>query len=365
VRTDADGDFSLSETNNGRNRFFRVQARLVSADLEVGDGFLEDLTSIDIADRNWRTIWKSGSQLEGPRVSVGTRVFASGNAFDLGDAIARRQAVIWYMLRTAIDRLEDEDGWFAFDRKITALYPSHSVVGHSYNDTPSGKIRVHQGQPDDEWRPESVLAWFMLMWHDLHTHGARKLSGYPSADFAYGFAAFASNALLHELWGLRLDRPLNRRGVLLGLELSTLDEIESSDVGTKNVLRLLRFGERHGWWSHLFGIAQTYPEGRPDDDGDGEPDHPMEVGVKYRLDGRQLPPGPHFLSLWDILRTFRANPAKGWNTDLQVGNPDNGVLAFVERAVGIHDLGEDVHQMLTRCIDPLGTSEPFESLPKS
>jgi len=87
-------------------------------------------------------------------------------------------------------------------------------------------------------------------------------------------AAFASNALLHELWDVRLDRPLNRRSVLLGLELSTLDEIESSDVGTKNVLRLLRFGERHGWWSHLFGIAQRYPDGRPDDDGDGVPTIP-------------------------------------------------------------------------------------------
>jgi hypothetical protein len=365
VRTDADGDFSLSETNNGRTRFFRVQARLVSADLEVGDGFLEDLTSIDLADRNWRTIWKSGSQLEGPGVSVGTRVFASGNALDLGDAIARRQALIWYVLRTAIDRLEDEDSWFALDRKVTALYPSHSVVGASYNDTASGKIRLHQGQPDDEWHPASVLAWFMLLWHDLHTHGGRKLSGYPSADFAYGFAAFASNALLHELWGVRLDRPLNRRGVLLGLELSTMDEIEGSDVGTKNALRLLRFGERHGWWSHLFGIAQTYPDGRPDDDGDGVPDHPTEVGIKYRLDGRQLPPGPHFLSLWDILRTFRATPAKGWNTDLNVSNPDNGVLAFIERAVSIHGLGEDVHQMLLRSIDPLAITEPFESLPKS
>ena len=43
VRTDADGDYSLAETNNGRTRFFRVQARLNSADLEVEDGTLEDM----------------------------------------------------------------------------------------------------------------------------------------------------------------------------------------------------------------------------------------------------------------------------------------------------------------------------------
>ena len=39
-------------------------------------------------------------------------------------------------------------------------------------------------------------------------------------------------------------------------------------------------------------------------------------------------------------------------------------MKFIERAVDIHDLGDDVHQMLTRSIDPLGTCEPFESPPK-
>ena len=36
VRTDADGDFAVSETNNGKSRFFRVQARLYGVDLVAG-----------------------------------------------------------------------------------------------------------------------------------------------------------------------------------------------------------------------------------------------------------------------------------------------------------------------------------------
>jgi len=86
--------------------------------------------------------------------------------------------------------------------------------------------------------------------------------------------------------------------------------------------------------------------------------------VKQRLDQRQLPAGPYHLSLWDMLRTFRANPAKGWDSDLEVGNPNYSVLRFINRAVDIHELGEDVRLMLRRCIDPLATDEPFESLPK-
>jgi hypothetical protein len=362
VRTDADGDFALSETNNGRTRFFRVQTRLVSADLVVEDGTGGDIKSLDLLDRNWRTIWKSETQREGPAVSVGTRVFASGQPLDLGTAIFRRQALIWYVLRSAIDRLEAEDPWFSVNREIKAIYPANTFLSTSNSDY--DKIHLTQGQPDDDWYPDVVLRFFMLLWQRNHTDGLRKMSGFPSAAFAQGFALFASNALLHELWGLRLNRPLNRRAVAAELALSTLDEIESSEPGVENALRLLRYGDRKGWWSHLFGTAHAYPDNRPDDDGDGEVDHPDEVGVKYRLDARELPADPYHLSLWDILRTFRANPAKGWDTDLEVGNPDYSLIRFVDRAVDIHDLGEDVHVMLMSCIDPLSTDEPFESLPK-
>jgi hypothetical protein len=349
VRTDADGDFSVSETNNGRDRFFRVQTRLKSADLEVEDATLDDIKQLDVTDRNWRTVWKSNGQLSGPAVSVGTRVFASGQPLDLGDAANRRRALIWYVLRTVIDRLEDEDPWFATADKVVVVYPARSVIATSYVGYADAKIYLAQGPPDDEWHPLSALAWFMLLWNQYHREGA-------STRFTEGFSGFASEALMHELWGRRLKRPLNRRAVAAGLELSTLDEIDSDASGTSNVLRLLRYGDRQGWWSHLFGSAQQYPDNRPDDDGDGEPDHPDEVGVKYRLDGRVMPAGPHHLSLWEILRTFKPR------SDLDEW--DGGVVGFVDRAVDVHDLGEEVRTMLKRSIDPLALTEPFESLPK-
>ncbi len=362
VRTDADGDFALSESNNGRTRFFRVQARLVGVDLAVEDGTLGDITSLDLLDLNWRTIWKSETQREGPAVSVGTRVFASGQPLDLGNSTFRRQALIWYVLRTAIDRLEDEDSWFSVNREIKAIYPANTFLSTSNSDYDT--IHLVKGQPDDDWYPDVVLRFFMLLWQRNHTDGLRKMSGFPSAAFAQGFSLFASNALFHELWATRLAKPFNRRAVAAELALSTLDEIEGSEPGVENALRLLRCGERKGWWSHLFGTAQSYPDNRPDDDGDGEVDHPDEVGVKFRLDGRVLPAGPYSLSLWDVLRTFRASPAKGWDTDLEVGNPNYSLLRFIDRAVDIHELGDDVRTMLRQCLDPLAIDEPFESLPK-
>ena len=366
VRTDADGDFAVSEANNGNSRFFRVQARVYGVDLVVEDGTLADFGALDLADRNWRTIWKSGTQREGPAVSVGTRVFASGQSLDLGDPIFRHQALIWYVLRTAIDRLKDEDPWFAIGSQTKALYPSNPFIHDSFNS--ASRLYLHE-HPDDEnpevaWHPAFVLQRFMLMWHDFHTVGQREaLRGSPNAHFAEGFSLFASNALLHELWGVRLERPLNRRATATELAMSTFDEIEDSDTGVQNALRLLRGSEREGWWSNLLGTAQSYPDNRLDDNGDGQVDHPDEVGVKYRLDKRQLPAEPHSLSLWDILRTFRANPAKGWDTDLDIENPLSSVLWFIDRAVDIHEISEQTRQAIRQWLDPLGTSEPYESLP--
>ncbi len=170
VRTDADGDFSVAETNNGRTRFFRVQARLNSSDLEVEDGTVDDITSLDVLDKNWRTIWKSGSQLDGPAVSVGTRVIASGQSFDLGDPIFRRSALVWYVLRSAIDRLNAEDAWFAITPEVKAIYPARGGFGTSWNGS-NGRIYLHRDEPD-AWHPDVVLFRFMLQWHDYHTDGS-------------------------------------------------------------------------------------------------------------------------------------------------------------------------------------------------
>ena len=363
VRTDADGDFSLDEANNGRTRFFRVRARLNSADLEVEDGTIEDIGSLDVLDRNWHTIWKSSGQLDGPAVSLGTKVIVAGQSFELGDATFRRSALVWYVLRAAIDRLEAEDAWFGpTTPEIKAIYPAHGGLGKSWNGT-NGRLYLHRDEPD-AWHPDVVLYRFMLEWHDQHTYGGRALTDFPNTEFAHGFARLASNALMHELWGIPLEVPLNRRAVARGLELSTLAEVESSEEGVRNALRVLCGDQRQGWWSHLFGTALAYPDNRPDTEAPGTPDHPDEVGVKHRLDGRRVPAGRNHLSLWDLLRTFRANPSKGWTTDLDTSDRDSSVLRFIDRAVDIHDLGDDVRLMLRECIDPLATAEPYEHLPK-
>lgn len=382
VRTDASGRYSLNESNSGKTRFFRVQARLVSGDLEVNDSKLDDVMALDPFDKNWRTVWKSEKQLEGAAVAVGTRVFAAGGGYDLGNETFRRQALVWYLLRTVIDRLVQEDPWFAMKRKIAAIYPAHVASGTSYANGLTRMVYLHQGKADDDWHPETVVHEFMHLWNydhnqgtinwlgavcslrgehpiDLDTHNTQEN---PNVAFAEGCSNWASNALRHAIWGVRLHRPFNRRHVAKSLGLSTLEMVEKSEYTVDSALRLLSCGENRGWWSHLFGTAETAPRNLPDDNGNGIPDFATEVGVA-RLGGLDVPAGVNSLSLWDVLRTFRASPANGWDTDLQVGNVDYGIVRFIDRAVDIHHLGEDVRLMLKRCIDPLATDEPRDALP--
>ena len=234
MRTDADGDFTLRETNNGKSRFLRVRARLVGDDLEVNESKLDDLASFDLLDTNWRTVWESNGQLEGPAVSIGTRVFAAGGAQDLGNETFRRQALIWYVLRTAIDRLEAEDAWFAMNRKIAAIYPAHVDQRHVVCQRPDANDLPAPGQADDDWHPDMVLHEFMHLWNYDHNHGTINWLGAvcslrgehpidltthntqenPNVAFAEGCSEWASNALLHALWGVRQRKPLNRRYVV-------------------------------------------------------------------------------------------------------------------------------------------------------
>ena len=210
VRTDADGDFTVSETNNGKTRFFRVQARLVGPDLMVEDGTLGDLKSLDLLDKNWRTVWKSETQRDGPAVSVGTRVFASGQSLDLGNATFRRQALIWYVLRSAIDRLEAEDPWFGMQTEIRAIYPANSVRQHVLQ-----RLRQDLPAPGPARRRlasrRCAVPLHAPVARPPHRRSAQDQRAIPAPTSRRASPRFASNALLHELWGLRLEQPLNRR----------------------------------------------------------------------------------------------------------------------------------------------------------
>ena len=57
------------------------------------------------------------------------------------------------------------------NRKIAAIYPAHVITGTSYANGLTRMIYLHQGQPDDDWQPDTVLHEFMHLWNYDHNHG--------------------------------------------------------------------------------------------------------------------------------------------------------------------------------------------------
>ena len=192
-----------------------MRARLVGSDLEVNESKLDDLASLDLLDTNWRTVWESHGQLEGPAVSIGTRIFGAGGAEDLGNEIFRRQALDLVCAAHRDRSAGGRGSWFAMKRKIAAIYPAHAVGGTSYANGLTRMIYLHQGKSDNDWHPDTVLmssctcgttttttarstgsapVCSLRGEHpiDLDTHNTQEN---PNVAFAEGCSEWASNAL--------------------------------------------------------------------------------------------------------------------------------------------------------------------------
>lgn len=360
VRTQADGSFTLRNEKDGSKRKFKVKVRLASDDLEINTGVLAnpaDFLSPAIP------VFEHEREVEGPQINIGTRCFKPGASGELGDRDNRRRAIAWYVCKTLIDALVDHDPYFAFKNKIKVIYPANVVSGLSYANGVTRCAYIHANNTSDQWDVQVLLHEVMHLWNYDHNHGTANwfgavfcppdLSTHSHAErrpiaFHEGFAEFAAWELLHELWGdepgSTRDRqlPYTRYALAHTLNLNTLDELEQNDRGVFRALCLLT---GRAIYARKFGDKHTPLESNP---------YPLKVSTAS-LDCPQNPK----LTLWDVLKVFQANPARGWPTEWQVGNNDYGVCRFFERAADVLDkLDEPTRDLMLSLIDPNSTVEP-------
>ena len=181
---------------------------------------------------------------------------------------------------------------------------------------------------------------------DLSTHGEAEQR--PIA-FHEGFAKYAAQALLHELWGgeanSNCDRPVPyaRYALVHTLKLDTVDEVERSDEGVYRALAVLT---ARALYKKKFGDKNTRLDTNPFT-------QPIE-NDKY-----DCPEAPG-LTVWDVLKVFQANSAAGWPTEWQVGNNEYGIRRFFERAADVLSaLDDPTKDLMLSLIDPDNTEEPL------
>ncbi|HEU5086893.1 MAG TPA: hypothetical protein VFT99_05590 [Roseiflexaceae bacterium] len=356
VRTNSDGEWTLRKEKDKSKRKFKIKARFADSELEVNTGLLaniEDYLSPAIV------VFEHDHEVEGPDIQIGTRCFKAGASGELGELTNIRQAITWYLCKTVINTMQANDSYFSFDGKIHIVYPSNVVSNIPYA---NGVTRCAYIQTA-WWSPDTVLHEMSHLWNYDHNYGTANWIGAvlcpPDFDthslaerrpiaFHEGFAEYAAQALLHEIWGNEpnsiRERPLpySRNALVESLHLHTRDEVEQSDQGVFRALALLT---SRALYKRRFGDKDTRLDSYP---------YAQAVSTPTRDC-----PEPPRLTIWDVLKVFQANPGAGWPTEWQVGNNDYGVVRFFERAADVLPaLDEATKDLMLNLIDPNGTLEP-------
>jgi hypothetical protein len=360
VRTNSDGYFTLRKEKDKSTRKIKVKVRFADSELEINTGALAnvgDFLSPAIE------VFEHSQEVEGPTINIGTRCFKAGAGGELGDRDNRRRAIAWYVVKRLINTLEAQDPYFAFNGKIKVIYPANVVSGLCYANGLTRSVYMHSTNNKDLWNVQVVIHEVMHLWNYDHNHGTANwfgavfcppdLNTHAQSErrpiaFHEGFAEFAAWELLHELWGDEPDStrtrqlPYTRYALVHDLHLDTVDEVEQNDEGVFRALCLLA---GRAIYARRFGDKNTRLESDP---------YPEKVDTS----GLNCPDNPK-VTIWDVLKVFQANPAKGYSTEWQVGSSDYGVRRFIERAAGVlENLDDATKDLMLSLIDPNSREEP-------
>ncbi|MGC2237179.1 MAG: carboxypeptidase-like regulatory domain-containing protein [Pyrinomonadaceae bacterium] len=364
VRTDAAGNFSLKIEKDKSKRKFKVKVRFEDNDLAINSGAMADMANFLSPAI---TIFEHDHEVEGPTINIGTKTFESGANGELGTLDNRRRAITWFAVKTLINTLRNRDSYFAFKSKIRVIYPANNVSGACYANGVTRSAYIHSTDKSDQWSVETVFHEVMHLWNYDHNHGtANWLAAVfcpPDMDthgqserlniaFHEGFAEFAANELLWQIFGnedksaerkIRKQLPYNRYALVHELKLDTVDEVEQSDKGVFRALCLLVMSQIY---DYQFGNKDTALSTAP---------FPKQI----HTDGLACPHPMSFATIFDVLKVFQANPAKGYSNEWEVGGRDYGVRRFIERAGDILDnLDNTTKNLMLGLIDPNSREEP-------
>ncbi len=352
--TNSNGEFSLSESiavfpEKPRHR--RVKARFSGKNLEVSTGTLADAFASD-----WYTVYQSDSKHERPTINISRRVFRSVGGGDLGSQRPYRQATAWFVCTRIMDELVRRDAWFAFKKKITMVYPANVVSGVPYANGVTRCAYIHHKGSNDWWTLDTLIHEMMHLWNWDHNSGTsnwlqaicdgdtHSFQEKPAIAFHEGFAEYAKDDILHEIFGTDKVEPLNRHSYRNGRDqaLTSLAVVEGSDDGVINALHLLT---TPNIYTRTFGTrASTTPAG-------------TTAGTTSTTGGTC--PTPPNLTFWDVLRVFKPAPESGWKTAWQVGTASYGIVRFFERASDIlRNFDTETKDVYLALIDPSSTVEP-------
>jgi hypothetical protein len=336
TRTDAAGRFSFSDRKSCASRNLRIETRFQGPGLQIEEPGLGD----------WVTVYETSSKRSAGTLDVGTRRFSLSSSGAMRDFDHVTRATFYYVARTIMDALAARGG-LRFDRDVRIKYPARTskswadgVSMTAYIDETDRDLHTMVHELMHLWNyqhNQGTTNWLGAVWGDWSTHGFQEE---PNVAFHEGFASFAKDALMHELWGWRMPRP-STRWRLAEAGLANPSILQRNDAGVR-------------WGLHMLVAQDVYgfDFGESDDGG----------RLGNEVDRVATPPGcpraPN-LDVWDVLRVFLPHPAAGWSTEWQVGRDDYGLWRFYQRAADVlPDFGEADRRLYVDLLDARRTDQP-------
>jgi len=363
VFTDSEGNFSLKAEKSKSKRHFKVRVRFEDKEKMLsintpllGGGFASD----------WYQVFETVNTTDGPTVNIGTKTFSSGAPGDLGKSDNIKRAHMFYWVKTSMDALKSRGGGIQFTSPINVAYPANVISGTSYANGVTRTAYIHRNSKTDHGNVDTVLHEVMHLWNYQHNTGTSNwiqaaMSGKSTHEFQEkaatafheGFAEWAKDALMSELFGRKAVLPANRFSLATN-GLNTFETLERNDNGVAHGLHLLITPQV---WAYKFG---TSAEQISEVETGGSPGT-FTAAAK----GSQPPnmPATPNVTMFDVLKVFLAGQHPNWPTAWQVGTMDNGLNVFCKRASDIlPNLSGQERAMLIEMLTSGQTKEPRDFL---
>ncbi|MGB7448520.1 MAG: hypothetical protein WA892_05280 [Ornithinimicrobium sp.] len=377
VRTDADGEFSVTKTRGSDRRQFRIRIlfdddrlRLKEGDETTlsfgGNGFPVDV-NLDLTDKDWFVIHDDRDSAPNGR-RAGTHDFGTLRAEPMQ---VRRLGDLWVLIGLVLDDLDRMGPEFGLDRKQVVKFPmgigNGAAGSNSYSNPVNGTVYIKQGEfaartiihelmhqwAYDRTKGEDGMAW-QLAKHQT-THAPRENTTF--VPFHEAFADWAPYELLrrisdHAMLTFAEDnsddipgRPYSRAhlGEVLGSTERSLDNVDYTERG----------------WRSLFTLLTWDTVDTLDFDLDGE--FARDSG-QPDFGCRSLRTGLTFKQVLEAINIHPDIPG----ADTKWRNRELNFDDFLARAQRVHEQLTDVAVAgIKECLDPQATGSPCDNAPRT
>lgn len=310
VRTSSNGYFSVRKSKNCVKRQFRVQVEFKDPDLEMR----HERSTTTTEKVKWYKIYEyGGSGRSAGTLSLGNKRFKGSGSYDLDNREARSHASIWVVAQDAQDYMASLGSAYAFTSDIRIKYPHNSRPvpddkEESYANPTTKVIYIHKSQGKDRLDVNTVLHEMGHIWAYNHSSGEICLTETllingdthdgvedPCVAFHEGFAEFWAEEVARALYGGAKTLPYSRRK-LVSKDMGTAALVERTDDGWTSALHMLTTRKIH---EYNVGTKTTGP-GNVITKASTVPVACVSPSVSFK----------------DVLRTFNANPSKGYANKL-------------------------------------------------